>query len=191
MKIKTKTVLGTIVMLSGSLISHAQAGWKQKVRQELPLMGHRNWIVIVDSAYPLQSEAGVETIETGTTQLAVLDYVLGEIKESRHVRPLVHTDAELAFVPEAEAPGVDRYREQLKALLSGLPADSRLHQTLIDRLNELGKSFHVLILKTDMTIPYTSVFLQLDCRYWSAESEGRLRKKMKAAEPSHADSSQP
>ena len=26
-----------------------------------------------------------------------------------------------------------------------------------------------------MTIPYTSVFLQLDCKYWSADAEQRLR----------------
>ena len=59
-----------------------------------------------------------------------------------------------------------------------LPADSVAHEILIDRLNEAGKSFHVLVLKTQMAIPYTSVFLQLDCRYWSAESEARLRKAM-------------
>ena len=55
-----------------------------------------------------------------------------------------------------------------------------LHQTLIDRLNELGKSFHVLILKTNMTISYISVFLQRDCRYWSVESEAKLRTAMKS-----------
>jgi hypothetical protein len=54
-----------------------------------------------------------------------------------------------------------------------------LHQKLIDQLNELSKTFHVLILKTTMTVPYTSVFLQLDCKYWSADSEEKLRDKMK------------
>jgi hypothetical protein len=29
-----------------------------------------------------------------------------------------------------------------------------------------------------MAIPYTSVFLQLDCKYWSAESEQKLRQAM-------------
>jgi hypothetical protein len=57
-----------------------------------------------------------------------------------------------------------------------------LHQTLIDQVNDLGKSFHVLILKTNMTIPYTSVFLQLDCKYWGAESDAKLRARMKAAD---------
>src|ERR1017187_10611416 len=83
-----------LVLLSASSASQAQAGWQQKVKGELPLLGHRNWIVIVDSAYPLQVSPGIETIETDADQLAVLDFVLGAIKDSRHVRPLVHTDKE-------------------------------------------------------------------------------------------------
>lgn len=178
---KVKTILGILMMLTGTLAVQAQGDWQQKVNEALPLMGHRNWIVVVDSAYPLQSSPGVETIETSSDQLAVLDYVLGAIKASRHVRPLVHTDAELRYVPEARAPGVDQYRKDLKSRLDGIPTDSVLHQKLIDQLNALGKDFHVLILKTNMTIPYTSVFLQLDCKYWSAESETELRAVMKRA----------
>lgn len=174
-----KGFVGTFVMLAGALVAQAQTDWQRKVNDALPLMGHRNWIVVVDSAYPLQSSPGVETVETSSDQLAVLDYVLGAIKASKHVRPLVHTDAELRYVPESRAPGVDQYRKDLKSRLDGIPIDSLLHQKLIDQLNALGKDFHVLILKTNMTIPYTSVFLQLDCKYWSAESEAELRTAMK------------
>jgi L-fucose mutarotase/ribose pyranase (RbsD/FucU family) len=174
-----KMIVGCLAMMATALSVYAQEAWQQKVKEELPLMGHRNWIVIVDSAYPLQSGAGVETIDTSQDQLVVLDFVLDAIKNSRHVRPLVHTDAELQYVPEKEAPGIEQYRQQLKNRLTGVPADSILHQKLIDQLNELSKTFHVLILKTTMTVPYTSVFLQLDCKYWSADSEEKLRDKMK------------
>ena len=177
---KIKVIAGIVAMVCGSLACHAQSSWQQKVKDELPLLGHRNWIVIVDSAYPLQSSPGVETIETGEDHLAVVDYVLGTLQNSTHVRPLVHTDKELEFVPEKEAPGVSRYREEPKARISGFSADAVPHQILIDRLGETGRSFHVLILKTRMTIPYTSVFLQLDCKYWSAESEAKLQEAMKA-----------
>lgn len=180
-KMKLKIIAGCVAMLLTAISAQAQAAWQQTLREELPLMGHRNWIVIVDSAYPLQSGSGVETVETGEDQIPVLDYVLNSIKRSEHVRPIVHTDAELQYVPDSEAPGVDQYRQRLKARLTGIPTDSVLHQQLIDRLNELGKSFHVLILKTNMTIPYTSVFLQLDCKYWSADSEAKLRARMKSA----------
>ena len=158
-------------------------GLRAHLAARLPLLGHRNWIVIVDSAYPLQSSSGVETIETGADHLAVLDFVLDALKKSEHVRPLVHTDKELEFVPEKDSPGVARYRQDLKARLSGFVADALPHQALIEQLGETGKSFHVLVLKTRMTIPYTSVFLQLDCKYWSAESEARLREAIKAGTP--------
>jgi hypothetical protein len=180
---KFKTIGWIFAMATVALTAQAQHNWQQKVNEELPLMGHRNWIVVVDSAYPLQTSSGVETVDTGSDQLAVLDYVLNAVKNSKHVRPLVHTDAELRFVPESEAPGVGQYRDQLKSRLAGIPVDSILHQKLIDQLNETGNSFHVLVLKTNMTIPYTSVFLQLDCRYWSAESEAHLRAIMKSAGP--------
>jgi RbsD / FucU transport protein family len=188
-KVKFKTIVGCVVMLSSALAVQAQSPWQQKVKDELPLLGHRNWIVVVDSAYPLQSGAGVETVETDADQLAVIDYVLDSIKNSEHVQPIVHTDAELQYLQESEAPGVDRYRQQLKNRLAGVSADSVLHQTLIDQVNDLGKSFHVLILKTNMTIPYTSVFLQLDCKYWGAESDAKLRARMKAADHAPAASS--
>jgi hypothetical protein len=36
----------------------------------------------------------------------------------------------------------------------------------------------VLILKTDLTLPYTSVFIELDCGYWGPEKEQALRAMM-------------
>ena len=36
------------------------SSWQMKVQEELPLLGHRNWIVIVDSAYPLQTSRGLK-----------------------------------------------------------------------------------------------------------------------------------
>ena len=73
----------------------------------------------MDSAYPLQSSAGVETLETNTDQLEVVRAVLGAIDNSIHVRPIVYMDAELPFVTEKDAPGVTAYREGMKAVLGG------------------------------------------------------------------------
>jgi hypothetical protein len=39
-----------------------------------------------------------------------------------------------------------------------------------------------LIIKTPLTKPYTSVFFQLECGYWNAEAEERLREAIQAAE---------
>ena len=56
----------------------------------------------------------------------------------------------------------------------------RLREEIIAKLDEAGKTFHVLVLKTRMTIPYTSVFVRLDCGYWTEEQEKKLREKMGA-----------
>ena len=49
------------------------------------------------------------------------------------------------------------------------------HEDIIAELDKASEMFNVLLLKTDMTLPYTSVFLQLDCGYWNADKEKRLR----------------
>jgi hypothetical protein len=160
----------------------APAPWKDRVNQTMPLLGHRNWILIVDSAYPLQSSAGVETIETDADQLEVVRYVLGSIGHSIHLRPVIAMDAELPFVPEEDAPGASIYREEIGDLLRGYPIESLPHEKIIAKIDEAGRQFHVLVLKTRMAIPYTSVFFRLDCKYWSAEAETRLRSRMAAAQ---------
>src|ERR1700676_4245574 len=75
----------------------ASTGWQAKVDRDLPLLGHRNWILIVDSAYPLQSSPGVETLETNADQIEGFRYVMGSINKSIHVRPDIFMDAELPY----------------------------------------------------------------------------------------------
>ena len=157
----------------------AEPDWQAKVRQELPLLGHRNWIVIVDSAYPLQSSPGVETIDTGAAQGEVVATVVRELSASRHVAPSVFMDAELPFVPEKRAPGVSAYRAHVPTMLNGLAVRSLPHMELIRMLASAGSEFHVLVLKSTLAIPYTSVFLRLDCKYWDDAAEAELRQSMK------------
>jgi hypothetical protein len=142
----------------------------------------RRFLVVVDSAYPLQSSAGIETIETDADQLEVVRYVLGSINHSIHVRPVIVMDAELPFVRDDDAPGASTYRAEIGDLLHAYPVQSMQHEKVIATIDEASRQFHVLVLKTRMTIPYTSVFLRLDCKYWSAEAESRLRSRMSAAQ---------
>ncbi len=152
--------------------------WQAKMESELLLMGHRNWILIVDSAYPLQTSPGIETIETNADQTVVIRAVMSALDKSTHATPNIYMDAELPFVPEQSAPGVTEYRTQITQLFQGRNLNSLPHEQVIGRIAEAGKIFHVLVLKSKMTIPYTSVFLQLDCKYWSAEAEKELRAEM-------------
>lgn len=158
--------------------AHAQASWQNRVSQSMPLLGHRNWILIVDSAYPLQSSPGVETIDTNASHFDVLRYVLGAINNSIHVRPLIYMDKELPFVSDNDAPGASAYRTQVAQILSDYTIESMLHERVIAQVDETSKQFHVLVLKTKMTIPYSSVFIRLDCKYWSADAEKRMRARM-------------
>jgi hypothetical protein len=158
----------------------AQAAWRDKVDAALPLLGHRNWIVVADSAYPQQSSPGIEVIETDADEFEVLHYVLGAVNHSIHVRAHLFMDAELPFVPESDAPGVTAFRGKLEKALAGQPIESMPHEKLIAQLDQTSKDFLVLILKTRLAVPYTSVFLRLDCKYWSDDAEKRLREKMAA-----------
>jgi hypothetical protein len=93
---------------------------------------------------------------------------------------MIYIDSELEFVTEDAAPGVSAYREKLASILSGSQTSKLPHEQIIAKLDEAGQTFRVLLLKTNMTIPYTSVFLQLECGYWNAESEKHLRAAMPA-----------
>ena len=163
-------------LLSG-LPANAQS-WQSHVKDELSLMGHRNWILIVDSAYPEQVGAGIETVQTNADQLDVVRTVLTTMKSSIHVRPVIFLDAELPFVPDQKAPGISAYRTQLASVLHDYGVQSRLHQSLIDEIGKDAAQYHVLVLKTQLAVPYTSVFIHLDCKYWSAENERDLRAAM-------------
>jgi hypothetical protein len=164
---------------TGALAAPPQgADWRARLNQQLQLMGHRNWIAVVDSAYPLQTSGGIETVETNDDQLEVVKTVLDQIAKSEHVRPVIFTDAELKVVPESDAKGVTAYRDALATVLGKNEAQSLPHEEIIAKLDEAGKTFHILVLKTRMTIPYTSVFIRLECGYWSADAEKRLREAM-------------
>jgi hypothetical protein len=73
---------------------------------------------------------------------------------------------------------VGEYCAQLYALL-GAERTTMLHEQIIAKLDQAAETFRVLIVKSSFTIPYTSVCFELDCGYWTAESEQRLRSAMR------------
>ena len=154
-------------------------GWEAKLIAELPALGHRNWIVVADAAFPLQISPGMEIVVSNEGHFAVLDKVLAAVKASKHLRPKIYLDKELDFVPEAFAPGMDACRKRLKDKLAGTDAKPVLHEELIARLDQVARTFRILMIKTNLTLPYTTVFLELDCGYWGADGEAAMREAMK------------
>jgi L-fucose mutarotase/ribose pyranase (RbsD/FucU family) len=159
----------------------ADKTWQQVLAERVPIYGHRNWIVIADSAYPDQAREGIQTIVADAGQLEVLKTVLATLGHSKHVTPVIYTDQELGYLEDSEAPGIEAYRKDLGALLQGKTVNVLEHEKIIQKLDEVSQTFKVLIIKTNMTLPYTSVFLQLDCAYWPPEAESNLRAKMRGA----------
>jgi hypothetical protein len=175
------SALGAL-LLTASLVGAQQVSgdWRSILQERLQSYGHRNWIVVADSAYPAQSAEGIETIVTGADHVQVLQTVLQALQASKHVTPNVYVDRELAAIAESDALGISAYRDQLSVYLNSLqlrtpPVPTLSHEKIIAKLDEVSRSFRVLILKTKMTLPYSSVFLELDCSYWSPEAERRLR----------------
>jgi hypothetical protein len=167
----------------GNAVSNAQAMdapvWMDALRAYLPALGHRNWIVVADSAFPLQISPGIETIVTGEDHFAVLEKVLRAVDAAKHIRPKIWLDKELAYVPEELAPGAADARRRLDEALKGRGAMPVLHEELIARLDQAGRAFKIVMVKTTLAVPYTTVFLELDCGYWPAENEAKMREKMK------------
>lgn len=157
----------------------AAPAWMDKLAAYLPALGHRNWIVVADSAFPLQIAPGIETIVTGEDHFAVLEKVLKAVDGAKHVRPKIWLDKELGYVTEDLAPGADEAKRRLDEALRGRGAASVLHEELIARLDQAGKAFKIVMVKTTLAVPYTSVFLELDCGYWPSENEAKMRDRMK------------
>ena len=153
--------------------------WTQEFDRVLPLLGHRNWILVVDKAYPYQSSPGITYLDTQAPLLAVFENVASAIKASTHVKPIFYTDKELSFISEDMAPGVEAFRAELARILAGAQTQTLLHDSVFAKLAEAAKLFNVVVLKTEGLIAYSSVFIELDCAYWSAEKEKTLRDKMK------------
>jgi hypothetical protein len=157
--------------------SETTPSWKDELKAKIPLLGHRNWIVITDMAYPLQTARGVKTIYTGESYIDILDFVYKEIEKAPHVKATIYQDKELSYMEEKDAAGIDALRGQMKTLL-GDRFISVSHNELIAHLDEVSRMFNVVILKSNLTIPYTSTFFELDCNYWESDKEAALKNKI-------------
>ena len=138
---------------------------------------------VADPAYPAQSRAGIETIVSGTDHLDVVRKLIETIAACKHVRTNIYLDQELEFVTEPDAAGVSVYRARIAELLKTANPTTLLHEQMIAKLDQIAQIFRVLIIKTDVTIPYSSILFELDCGYWTAAEEQRLRRAMAAHEP--------
>ena len=167
------TVLSSCSTTNNQAKSPGDEDWNVFLEDVLPMLGHRNWIVITDMAYPLQSGQGITTLFADEPYLEVLKTVNEKIKAAPHVFAHVYNDKELEYITEEMVPGIGELRSGIRSIC-GPEARSVMHEELISRLDEAGKLFSVLIIKTPLTVPYTTTFFELDCAYWDSVRQSTL-----------------
>ena len=148
--------------------------WRKVATESLETFGHRNWIVVADAAYPAHSAPQITTLSTGEDHLTVLRWTLDAIAAHPALDAIPYLDAELPALPEARCPGIDNLRDGITSVLPQ-PAQFVIHDELIARLSQDAEHFQVLILKTTALLPYVSVFLHLQCGYWSPAQDQAFR----------------
>jgi hypothetical protein len=154
------------------------SSWNQVLETDLNLLGHRNWILVVDKAFPEQSSTGMKYLYVEQDLLPTLEYVLGALDNSTHVKPIIYQDKELSFITEDQVPGIEAFRDAAARTLDGREVNTLLHDEVFQMLDESSSLFTVIVIKTNCTLPYTSIFMQLDCSYWGPENETFLRERM-------------
>jgi len=167
------------LLLLGPSGLFAQAPWRDPLARDLPLMGQHNWIIVAEPAFPLLTAPGIDVVATDLSQTDLLTAVLAALSRARNVRPAFFTASELPLVPERDANGIGAFRAQLAVILKGSEVNATLPQDqIMGNLQDISWPYRVLVLKSTTTLPYTSVFIQLDDGYWSSDAEKHLRAAM-------------
>lgn len=155
------------------------ADWKGSVNQQVSHLGYRNWIVISEASFPAHSRPSTRQVTADAEVPEVVDYVLNAIEQTQHVRPQIFLTREMRAVENDFAPGIDAMRERIHSSLHGHDPTELDQQSLITLLESANKNYDVLVIRTPTALPYTSVFMELHPGYWDAESEDRLRERIK------------
>ena len=172
-------IISCLSLITGCADKSASKPWMSVVRNEMGNLGARNWIVISEAAFPIQSRRGLKVLKVDADIPEVLDGVETIIEETHHVKPRLFISAEFANVPYDYAPGIDAHKKELNKALHGRKMIRLDNEMLMRLLSDTSKIYRVLVLKTRTAIPYSSLFIELGSGYWDAESESVLRARMR------------
>jgi hypothetical protein len=146
----------------------------------LPLFGEGNWIVVSETAFPLLSKSGIETVPVRESLADAVNQVAGLLQSNNRLRGVYHLPSELDVVAagggEAEA-----YVGALRQILPESAIEKAPSAEILARLLDAAEVGRVLVIKTDSEIPYGTVAIELKRGYWSDEQEAELRKALEAA----------
>lgn len=190
MKIWNKSLVGIIAVIMVSMLCGCSTPpeyklpWHKKFDSRLSLLGKDNWIIVTESSYPCRRAMGIETIATHKGLPSVLDYVLSGMDDSVHAGATAWLCSELEKVPDRDAIGITKVHHEIRRLLNDakIPVKVATEQEILKKIDTETADYNVLVLKSGTPLPYTSVYLHIDCRYWDEAREKRLRDALRSSE---------
>jgi hypothetical protein len=170
---------GSFLLFQGcAMFEQRQSPWKAAVHRHTSQLGFRNWIIVAEASFPALARTGVMQVPANVEIPVALDYVLKVIDESQHVKPNVFFTRESQVLENDSAPGIDQLRQQVRQSIHQMATTTMEQDSLLTVLQDINRSFDVLIIRTTTTLPYSSVFIELQPGYWDAEAEEKLRLRM-------------
>ncbi len=154
------------------------AALRSQLAPHLEVLGARNWIVVADPTCPILAGEGVDVLVVDAGAAETLREVLSTLDAQGALTPRLWVNSELEHVTEKQAPGMRRYRRELRPLLS-----RRLHYEMTERiigmqLAQAAETYRILYIKTSTPLPYSSIAIELDSGYWNSDAEAELRERM-------------
>jgi len=156
----------------------AENTWRAAVDRQAAQLGYRNWIVIAEASFPAHNRPGLRQVTAPVEVPEAVDYVLQVLERTENVRPQIYLTRELRSVENDYAPGIDELRRRVRGSLHGHEPTELEQQSLLTLMEDVTRSFDVLVIRTQTALPYSSVFLELRPGYWDADSETRLRERI-------------
>jgi L-fucose mutarotase/ribose pyranase (RbsD/FucU family) len=146
--------------------------------KRIVVLGHRNWVIVADAAYPEQCAPGIELVAIDGSHLAVVSSVAKALDIAPHIRAVACLDAELNFLRDQDIPEVEDLRRDMRSALAPMEIEEAPHEEILANISEAASLYKVLVIKTSCLIPYTSVFFRLECGYWDEDHERTLKARM-------------
>lgn len=169
---------------SSTAVLESDLSWDDQLERQLPRLGKNSWIVIADAAYPAGHVAGVEVIVAPKPVTTVLDFVLDTLGDSQGVGATAWLSAELERIPDRDAPEIGRLHKDLCRALNAAKVEIKVaaEEEITKKVAADSAAYRTIVIRTTTPKPYSSVYLSLNCKYWDAAREKRLRDALRGTE---------
>ena len=100
------------------------------------------------------------------------------MNNSTHIYGHFYQDKELIFLDDSICPGIENYRFIQEQYIPKNEVQYISHEFLLNKIDSISSFYNVLVVKTNLVLPYTSTFIELDCKYWNRDKQKALKNKM-------------